>query len=240
MLVRWLPLVALCLGCSSGSGDLDGPAAREEAIAWNASIATEDPRAATSELRALTEDVGGYVSASETRSDWARLQLRIPASELGTLRERLTALDPDVHLAEQAEDVTEAHGDLSARLRNQRATEVRLLALLDDRTAALADVLAAERELSRVREQIEMLETGERALVRRVAFADVTVAVQLRSPGWLDAPLDAVGSAFTSGAHAALSLALGTTVIATAILPSAALLLAFGLLSRTLYRRLRV
>ena len=240
MVVRWLPWVVVCLGCSSGLGPLDAPSGREEAIAWSARISAEDPRVAVSTLRSFAEDAGGYVSASDEQPDGATLRVRVPSAELDALRERLMALDADVHLTEQAEDVTEAHGDLSARLRNQRATEIRLLALLGDRTAALSDVLAAERELSRVREQIETFETAERALAQRVAFADVTVIVRQRSPGWLDQPLEAVAAGFITGARAALAIALGTAVIASATLPSTAMLLAFVLLARMLYRRLRI
>jgi len=226
--------VVLWLGCSSG--DFDAPSGREEVVHWSTSIETEDPRATARALRTFTGELGGYVSASEEGSDWVGLRLRVPSTELASLRVRLTDMDPELHLAEQAEDVTEAHGDLSARLRNQRATEVRLLTLLEARTATLADVLAAERELARVREQIETLET-ERALVHRVAFADVDLTVRQRSPSLAEAPLAAFVSAFSAGATAALQIVLGTTVVLSAMLPSLTLLAGLGLVTRMLYRR---
>lgn len=228
--------VLLFLGCSSGPAVADAPD-RERVVRWSASISVEDHREAVTTFRTFTEESGGYVSASEARSDRTHLLLRVPSADLPALRERLIELDPDLQLSEQAEDVTEAHGDLSARLRNQRATEARLLALLDGGTATLADVLAAERELSRVREQIETLETDERALARRVALADVELTVMARRGSFTDAPLDAIASAFGAGAQATLQIALGAAIVGSALLPGLTLL-ALGIsLARAVHQR---
>ncbi len=234
----WLPWM-ICLGCSAGSGEFDDPGGREEAVTWQASIACEDPREAASALRTFTEDAHGFVSASEERADTAHLRLRVPSTELGSLRETLSTIDEALRLTEAREDVTEAHADLGARLRNQRATEARLLALLDDRTATLGDVLAAERELARVREQIETLETEERALSHRVAMADVEVSIHRRTPSLLDAPFESVASAFVFGARGALSLAVGAAVVLGAAAPSIAVLLVLALVARRAYLRYR-
>jgi hypothetical protein len=54
-----------------------------------------------------------------------------------------------------SEDVGEAYADMEVRLANGRRLEQRLLELLATRTGSLEDVLAVERELARVRQEIE-------------------------------------------------------------------------------------
>ena len=55
--------------------------------------------------------------------------------------------------------------DLDARLSNAGETEKRLVAVLQQRTGKVADVLEVEREIARVREQIERM-TSERVRLR--------------------------------------------------------------------------
>lgn len=94
--------------------------------------------------------------------------MRVPA---GRLDEALTAIKAAGEVIEEsqgADDVTEQVRDLDARLANSRNTEKRLNDLLLKRTGELADVLAAEREVSRVREEIERLEAQRKNFDRRL------------------------------------------------------------------------
>ena len=68
--------------------------------------------------------------------------------------------------------------DLAARLSNARKTEERLTEILAQRTGKLADVLAVEEEISRVRETLERLEAELKSLQNRVSYA--TLQVELR------------------------------------------------------------
>jgi Domain of unknown function (DUF4349) len=65
--------------------------------------------------------------------------------------------------------------DLQARLKSARATEQRLIELLETRTGKLQDVLEAERELARVRGEIESMQGQSAILVHRVNYATVQV-----------------------------------------------------------------
>ncbi|HYW30059.1 MAG TPA: DUF4349 domain-containing protein, partial [Gemmatimonas sp.] len=76
-----------------------------------------------------------------------------------------------------AQDVGEEFVDLTARVANSRRLEVRLLSLLDNRTARLQDALAVERELSRVREEIERVEGRVRYLSARLQTSTITLAL---------------------------------------------------------------
>jgi hypothetical protein len=79
-----------------------------------------------------------------------------------------------------AEDVSEEYVDVTARAENARRLETRLVDLLARRTGKLEDVLAVERELARVREEIERYEGRLRFLRTRAAFS--TLAVTLHEP----------------------------------------------------------
>jgi tellurite resistance protein len=61
-------------------------------------------------------------------------------------------------LNSDAQDVTEEFYDVDARLRNKRVEEQRLVEHLKKSTARLQDILAVEREISRVRGEIEQME----------------------------------------------------------------------------------
>jgi hypothetical protein len=67
--------------------------------------------------------------------------------------------------------------DVQARIANARRLEQRLVELLANRTGKLADVLTVERELARVREQIERYEGRLRYLRSRASVSTLTVAV---------------------------------------------------------------
>jgi hypothetical protein len=139
--------------------------------------------AAVSNLRAALSDLGGYVSnGSVTGPDAtgsAFFEVKVPAPRVGAFRATVRSLGDVRSDTEKAEDVTETRADVQARLANARAEEGRMLALLADRTGSLADVVAVEKEVARVRESIERLEAEERVLLGQIAMA--TVKVQLET-----------------------------------------------------------
>ena len=72
--------------------------------------------------------------------------------------------------------------DVTARVTNARRLEERLITLLSTRTGKLDDVLHVERELARVREEIERYEGRLRYLGSRVATSTLTVTVHEPAP----------------------------------------------------------
>jgi Domain of unknown function (DUF4349)/Putative zinc-finger len=99
--------------------------------------------------------------------------LRVPAAELDAALAELRQLGRVETESQKGEDVTRAYGDLVARLVNARNTELRLTQILAQRTGKLSDVLDVEREVSRVRGEIEQMEAERRITADRVAFATV-------------------------------------------------------------------
>jgi hypothetical protein len=121
-------------------------------------------------------------------------------------------------------DVTAQIVDVAARLSNARNTEKRLLVLLQRRTGALEDVLAAEREMARVREEIERFDAQRKSLDRRVTYATVNLVVMEETPAALNlGPRPVTGrfrDAFVTGLTEAVETALGLTLLLLRVAPT--------------------
>jgi Domain of unknown function (DUF4349) len=142
---------------------------------------------AVAAVRALAARAGGYVTnvaiqTGEERIREATLTLRLPALRFD---DALTGLQPIGRVESvnvMTEDVGEEYVDVQMRLANARRLEERLLELLGSRTGQLNDVLAVERELARVREQIERQEGRLRYLRTRADMSTLTVTVHEPGP----------------------------------------------------------
>ncbi len=102
---------------------------------------------------------------------------RVPADQLEVLLADLKKLGRVEHESQSGEEVTQQYVDLVARLSNARRTEQRLTDILHNRTGTVTDVLSVEREIARVRGEIERLEAERQVLQNRVALA--TIQLQL-------------------------------------------------------------
>lgn len=139
-------------------------------------------------VRRLAQSMGGFVAnmsvqGGRERLREATLQLKLPAANFDRAVAGLNPLGRVESVAVTAEDVGEEFVDLTARAANSRRLEQRLVELLATRTGKLEDVLAVERELARVREEIERHEGRLRYLRTRAAVS--TLVVTLREPSSL-------------------------------------------------------
>jgi hypothetical protein len=136
------------------------------------------------EVERIATEQGGLIAGSQIRQDGDRtvasVTLRVPADSATyqlTL-ERLRGLaEKVVDEQAQAQDITEEYVDLESRLRNLRASEESLLALLS-RAQRIEDILAIQKELTNVRGQIEQIQGRKQALERRSDMA--TINLQIR------------------------------------------------------------
>ncbi len=204
-----------------------GPARRRAALEVRATFRLQVAAAARAtalarELSALTEASGGFVESASLGDDHlTRLILRLPPDQIASVRRVLARAAGHEALHEEltSTDVTEALADLDARLRTHRAAETRLLALLEQRTGALADVLAVERALVEVREQIERLEAEQRGAQGRVDLATVTVHLE-RGGDLLSVPIGhQAAEALRDGVTAARVVVVGFFLGGLRVLP---------------------
>src|SRR5688500_2887202 len=153
----------------------------------SASIEVERLDPAIIKVRQLATQLGGYVANSsisggrdQVRS--ATLELKIPAARYDQAVGGLGGIGRVESVNTSVEDVGEEFVDISARVANAKRLEERLVTLLATRTARLSDVLAVERELARVREEIERYEGRLRYLRTRAAVSTLSVTVHEPAP----------------------------------------------------------
>jgi Domain of unknown function (DUF4349)/Putative zinc-finger len=139
--------------------------------------------------------------------------LRIPAPELAAALPDLRKLGRVQTESQSGEEVTQQHTDLVVRLNNARETEQRLLAILQQRTGKVSEVLEVEEQISNTRGEIERMEAEQKALEHRVDFASVDVQLTEEYKAQFNPPSSSIGTrmrnAFVTGIHNA-----GNTVLA--------------------------
>jgi hypothetical protein len=151
------------------------------------SLAVGNVQEAFRQVEQVVNEQQGYLAGSQIRQDGDRMTatmtLRIPsdpATYQATL-DRLRGLaERVVDEQAQAQDVTEEYVDIESRLRNLRATEESLLALLS-KAQRIEDIINIQRELTNVRGQIEQIQGRKQALERRADMA--TINLTLREVG---------------------------------------------------------
>jgi hypothetical protein len=107
--------------------------------------------------------------------------VRVPAEELSSFIETVGDLGTVQRQSSDESDVTQEHIDLSARLDNLNSQEERLREFFD-RAENVEEMLQIERELGRVRGDIESLTARIAYLERQAAMATVTVELSGVAP----------------------------------------------------------
>lgn len=167
----------------------DGAGESRQVIAnANISLVVADAATALSGVEQVVTDLGGYVADMDLskgrydESDVLRgsLTLRVPSAGLEEALDLLQALATDVnYLNVNRQDVTDQYSDLDAQLRNLRATETELLALLTEvrerPNAKVEDILAVHRSLTQIRGEIETLQGRKNLLDNQIDFSTIWV-----------------------------------------------------------------
>lgn len=153
----------------------------------HASVEVENADDAAVKVRGLAASLGGHVANShfqggEHNVRSATLELKVPAARYDEAVTKLATIGDVESVNSTSEDVGEEFVDVTARVANARRLEQRLIQLLATRTGRLEDVLAVERELARVREEIERAEGRMRYLRTRAATSTLTVTVHEGEP----------------------------------------------------------
>lgn len=224
----------------AGTGDeaepisVGAPLGRKVIQRANLTLEVDDPGAAIDEITSLAQRSGGFVAGADLqrtgRDDelHGRITLRIPTAELSNTLERLRALAVRVPVQQLGtEDVTEEYSDVTAQLRNLRALETELVALLAEvreRSNSAEEVLVVFERIRNVRGEIERLEGRKQVLDDLVSLATVEVtvrpteaAVAVTDEGWR--PGDTVSAALRTTIGALQTLADVAIWVAVTIVP---------------------
>ena len=147
------------------------------------SIEVEVVESAVKEVQVIAESLGGFVeqlsSSGEPERQRANMTIRVPQGQFFTALERIQAIGKVQERRVGSEDVSEQFIDLEARLKSALREEQSLLSLLE-KTETVSEILTIERELARVRSEIERFQGRLNFLERRVELA--TISVNLSPP----------------------------------------------------------
>ncbi len=104
-----------------------------------------------------------------------RWVIRVPSSKYATFIRAVSGLGVPESVQEKAEDVTERFVDLQARIKSGKQLEDQIMKLLEKQADRLEDMLIVERELARVRMEIEQKEGQLRFLESQVALSTISI-----------------------------------------------------------------
>jgi len=165
------------------------------------SVEVDSLERAVSQVRLLAARVGGYVANTTMQTGRgqlrsANLEVKIPAERFDEGLSGLAGLGKLESVNVNAEDVGEEFTDVTARMQNARRLEARLIELLATRTGKLSDVLDVEKELARVREEVDRYEGRLRYLRAHAALSTLSIYVHEPLPVVGHAGSSVIGEAF--------------------------------------------
>jgi hypothetical protein len=140
-------------------------------------------QAAMDQITAMTKAAGGYVDTSNSQKGGnGKLQgtvvVKVLPQNLDAFLLKLRDLGGVQNQSVSTDDVTKDYYDTQARLDNSRRMEEQLQDLLKHANSKVSDLLAVERELGRVRGDIEQMQGQLKLYDFEVQYA--TVTMQLR------------------------------------------------------------
>src|SRR5438034_8608923 len=135
---------------------------------------------AIQKITALTNEEHGYVAttSSEKQANGklkGQVVVKVLPENLDRFLQKIRGLGELKNQTLGTEDVTKAYFDTESRLKNARVMEQRLIDMLKKKSDDISDLLQVEKELGRVREQIEQMQGELKYWDSQVQFATVTI-----------------------------------------------------------------
>ena len=135
---------------------------------------------AVQKITGFAAEEKGYVSTSSSEKQEngklsGQVVVKVLPDNLDKFLLKLRGLGELKNQALTTEDVTKAYFDTESRLKNARLMEQRLIEILKTKSKDVADLLEVEKELGRVREEIETMQGELKFMDSQVQFATVTI-----------------------------------------------------------------
>jgi Domain of unknown function (DUF4349)/Putative zinc-finger len=137
---------------------------------------------AVQKITALATEERGYLATtSSQKQENGKLRgeviVKILPENLDRFLQKIRGLGELKNQTLGTEDVTKAYFDTDSRLKNARVMEQRLIDMLKTKTGKVSDLLQVEKELGRVREDIEKMQGELKYWNSQVQFATVTISL---------------------------------------------------------------
>ena len=165
-------------------GETPAPAQANRKLIRNATVQLEIVSFddAVQKITALANEERGYVATTSSEKQ-ANGKLRgtvivkVLPENLDRFLQKVRGLGELKNQTFGTEDVTKAYLDTDARLKNAHVMEQRLVDMLKTKTGKVSDLLQVEKELGRVREDIEKMQGELKFWDSQVQFATVTISL---------------------------------------------------------------
>ena len=137
---------------------------------------------AVQKITAFVTEMRGYVatSSSEKQANGklrGEVVVKVLPETFDAFLLKLRGLGEVKNQTLGTEDVTKQYFDTDSRLKNARVMEQRLIDILKTKSSKVADLLEVEKELGRVRAEIEQMQGELKYMDAQVAFATVTITL---------------------------------------------------------------
>jgi len=149
-------------------------------------LETAEHDKAVNSIRAIATGAGGYVESSSsylTAQDKKQttVTIKVPAAQYESCFAQIKSLGKVKAESSSGQDVTRQYIDLTARLKNLQAEEKQLSEIMG-MSRNVTEVLAVEKELFRVRGEIESTQAQLNYLASVVDFSTITATVMEPQP----------------------------------------------------------
>jgi hypothetical protein len=168
----------------AGASEATPPALANRKLIRNATVELEIVSfdAAVQKITAFASEEKGYVATtSSEKQENGKLQgevvVKVLPENLDHFLQKIRGLGELKNQTLAAEDVTKAYFDTESRLKNSRVMEQRLVDMLKTKTGKVSDLLQVEKEIGRVREDIEKMQGELKFWDSQVQFATVTITL---------------------------------------------------------------
>ncbi len=137
---------------------------------------------AVQKITAFANEEHGYVTTTNSQKQAngklrGQVVVKMLPENLDRFLQKVRGLGELKNQTLGTEDVTKAYFDTDARLKNAHVMEQRLIDMLKTKTGKVSDLLQVEKELGRVREEIEKMQGQLKYWDSQVQFATVTISL---------------------------------------------------------------
>jgi uncharacterized small protein (DUF1192 family) len=183
---------------------------QEPHIAYSAelSVATREFAHSRSSLEDILVRHHGYVAklrmVGQPAGSILSATLRVPSSEYRSALAELKVVGLVEHEEEAADEITQQHSELEARLVNAQNEEKRIQRILQNREDKFADWTSLERQVAMLRGEIERIQAERYSSGSRVSFANVFFSLREERTS----PAETIGAKLRNAAVSGLNDAL--------------------------------
>ena len=187
----------------------------------------------------LAESDQSSATSTQRHATW---RVRVPVNQFGAFLAAVGRLGEVKQNHVGSKDVTDEYFDVEARIHNKQEEEKRLLKHLNDSTGKLEEILTVERELSRVRGEVEQMQGRLRLLADRADLSTITIEATERKddkPAVAEVFATQLGRAFFGSVDNLVSFGKALLLVAVVLAPWLPLLVLGIFVTRWLVRASR-